>query len=193
MVGNLNTSDERFLWLLQCFNSTFHFKLAVSFRTKYFLKMGSLTKILTLPPIPNPAHNSRERMMKVSHSRTTNWRFSSWWGILVLIKINGGSPIWSMIYSGEWSQFKAIGSLKNRLLHPYHHLIFVFHSENSLKKCFINNIYIFIFYNLYFQLKSVGDLLTSNFLLPIILQGCQVLPCLCLLALMDLIFSQIKN
>ena len=101
--------------------------------------------------------------MKVSHSRTTNWRFSSWWGILVLIKINGGSPIWSMIYSGEWSQFKAIGSLKWYLLHPYHHLIFVFHSENSLKNVFFNNIYIFIFYTLYFQFKSVGDLLTSNY------------------------------
>lgn len=42
-------------------------------------------------------------------------------------------------------------------------------------------------------MDAVGDLLTSNFLLPIILQRCQVLPCLCLLALMDLIFSQIKD
>ena len=145
MDGNLNTSYETISLIIAMFQFNLSFQASSLFQNKIFFKMGSLTKILTLPPIPNPAHNSRERMMKVSHSRTTNWRFSSWWGILVLIKINGGSPIWSMIYSGEWSQFKAIGSLKWCLLHPYHHLIFVFHSENSLKKCFFNNLYIFIF------------------------------------------------
>ena len=155
MVGNLNTSDETNYLLVAMFQFNLSFQAGSFFQNNIFFKMGSQTEILSKSspfPIPNPAHNSRERMMKVSHSRTTNWRFSSWWGILVLIKINGGSPIWSMIYSGEWSQFKAIGSLKWCLLHPYHHLIFVFHSENSLKKCFFNNLYVFIFYTLYFQL-----------------------------------------
>ena len=90
MVGNLNTSDETNYLLVAMFQFNLSFQAGSFFQNDIFFKMGSQTEILSKSspfPIPNPAHNSRERMMKVSHSRTTNWRFSSWWGILVLFKI----------------------------------------------------------------------------------------------------------
>ena len=116
MVGNLNTSDETNYLPVAMFQSNLSFQASSLFQNKNnFFKMGSLTELLpmtNLPvPPPNPAHNSRGGRRSPTAGLLLKIQllvryFSSYHKpSLVALPFH-----WSMIYSGESSQFKAKGS-----------------------------------------------------------------------------------